>query len=135
MTFRPDMKLLVVDDMSTMRKIIKNMLGQLGFKNISEADSGKKALEIVESAHKLGSPFEFILSDWNMPELNGLDFLKALKASEAHKNIAFLMITAEAEQGNVITAVKCGVDNYVVKPFSPQILKEKIEKIFAKRGL
>lgn len=135
MAIRPEMKLLVVDDMSTMRKIIKNMLGQIGFKNITEAESGKKALEIVESAHKLGAPFEFILSDWNMPELNGLDFLKVLKESQAHKNIPFLMITAEAEQENVMMAVKAGIDNYIVKPFSPQILKEKIEKIFVKRGL
>jgi len=135
MSIRPDMKMLVVDDMSTMRKIIKNMLVQIGFKNITEAEDGKKAIEIIESAHKLGAPFEFILSDWNMPEMNGLDFLKILKQSEAHKNIPFLMITAEAEQGNVITAVKCGVDNYIVKPFSPQILREKVEKILTKRGL
>ncbi|MBF0362113.1 MAG: response regulator [Oligoflexia bacterium] len=135
MSFKPNMKLLVVDDMSTMRKIIKNMLSQLGFKNIIEADDGRKALEIIDSAHKIGDPIEFILSDWNMPDLNGLDFLKILKQSEAHKNIPFLMITAEAEQGNVMIAVKSGVDNFIVKPFSAQVLKEKIEKIFAKRGI
>lgn len=135
MTFRPEMKLLIVDDMSTMRKIIKNMLGQLGFKNITEAENGKRAIEIVDSAHKMGTPFEFILSDWNMPDVNGLDFLKMLKESQAHRNIPFLMITAEAEQENVVMAVKAGIDNYIVKPFSPQILKEKIEKIFVKRGI
>ncbi|MBF0298073.1 MAG: response regulator [Oligoflexia bacterium] len=135
MAFKPNMKLLIVDDMSTMRKIIKNMLSQIGFKNITEADDGRKALEIIESAHKLGDPVEFILSDWNMPDLNGLDFLKILKQSEAHKNIPFLMITAEAEQGNVMIAVKSGVDNFIVKPFSAQVLKEKIEKIFVKRGI
>ncbi|MBF0205557.1 MAG: response regulator [Oligoflexia bacterium] len=135
MAYKPNMKVLVVDDMSTMRKIIKNMLLQLGFKNILEAEDGRKGFEVIESAHKMGEPVEFIMSDWNMPEVNGLDFLKLLKDSEAHKEIPFLMITAEAEQGNVMTAVKAGVDNFIVKPFSAQVLKEKIDKIFAKKGL
>lgn len=132
---KPNMRLLVVDDMSTMRKIIKNMLTQIGFKTISEAEDGRKALEVIEAAQKAGEPIEFILSDWNMPDLNGLEFLKILKQSDVHKNIPFLMITAEAEQGNVMTAVKAGVDNFIVKPFSAQVLKEKIEKIFQKRGI
>ncbi|MBF0314517.1 MAG: response regulator [Oligoflexia bacterium] len=134
MSYKPNMKVLIVDDMSTMRKIIKNMLTQLGFKNIIEAEDGRKAIEAIESAHKLGEPVEFILSDWNMPDVNGLEFLKLIKANDAHKNIPFLMITAEAEQGNVMTAVKAGVDNFIVKPFSAQVLKEKIDKIFAKRA-
>lgn len=134
MSIKPTTKILIVDDMSTMRKIIKNMLGQLGFKNVVEAEDGRKALASLESAHKLGEPIEFIMSDWNMPDINGLEFLKTVKASDVYKSIPFLMITAEAEQGNVMIAVKAGVDNFIVKPFSAQVLKEKIDKIFAKRA-
>jgi two-component system chemotaxis response regulator CheY len=135
MELKTDLKILVVDDMGTMRKIVKNMLSQMGFKHIYEAEDGKKALAIVEDASKLGEPIQFILSDWNMPEMNGLEFVQILKKSDQHKKIPFLMITAEAEQGNVMTAIKAGIDNFVVKPFSAAILKDKIEKIMVKKGL
>ena len=135
MGLKADMKILVVDDMATMRKIVKNMLGQMGFKNLSEADDGKTALPMIESAYKAGEPYEFIISDWNMPELSGLEMLKKLKESSEFKDVPFLMVTAEAEQGNVMLAVKAGVDNFIVKPFSAQVLKEKIDKIFTKRGV
>jgi two-component system chemotaxis response regulator CheY len=115
-----------------MRKIIKNMLTQIGFTNISEADDGATAWPLIEGAIKEGKPFEFILSDWNMPQLSGLDLLKKVRATEGLEKLPFLMITAEAEQGNVVIAVKAGVSNFIVKPFSAQVLKEKIEKIFGK---
>lgn len=133
MGLRADMKILVIDDMGTMRKIIKNMLAQMGFKNITEADDGKTALPMIEDSFKGGSPYEFIISDWNMPEMSGLDLLKTLRGNDAYKKLPFLMVTAEAEQGNVMLAVKAGVDNFIVKPFSATVLKEKIEKIFAKK--
>lgn len=134
MALKSTMKIMVVDDMATMRKIIKNILSQLGFKNICEAEDGKKALADIKNAHAAGEPVEFIVSDWNMPEMTGLDLLNAVRSDETLKTTPFLMVTAEAEQGNIMLAVKSGVDNFIVKPFSAQVLKEKIDKIFAKRG-
>lgn len=130
MALKADMKILVIDDMATMRKIIKNMLGQIGFSNITQADDGATAWPIIEDAKASGEPFEFIVSDWNMPQLSGLDLLKRIRAHEDYKTLPFLMITAEAEQGNVVIAVKAGVSNFICKPFSAQVLKEKIAKIF-----
>ena len=108
------------------------MLGQIGFTNITQADDGATAWPLIEKAHADGEPYEFILSDWNMPVMSGLDLLKKIRATESLAKTPFLMITAEAEQGNVVIAVKAGVSNFIVKPFSAQVLKEKIEKIFAK---
>ncbi len=130
MALNADIKILVVDDMSTMRKIIKNMLGQIGFKNITEADDGASAWPLIQAAIAEGKPFEFILSDWNMPQMSGLDLLKNVRDTPGLEKLPFLMITAEAEQGNVVIAVKAGVSNFIVKPFSAQVLKEKIDKIF-----
>ena len=130
MTLKADIKILVVDDMSTMRKIIKNMLTQIGFTNIQEADDGATAWPMIQEGIAKGEAFEFIISDWNMPQLSGLDLLKNVRATPGLEKLPFLMITAEAEQGNVVIAVKAGVSNFIVKPFSPQVLKEKIDKIF-----
>ena len=130
MALKADMKILVVDDMATMRKIIKNMLGQIGFTNISEADDGSTGWVKIEEAIEAGDPYEFIVSDWNMPQMSGLDLLKKMREIDSLKDLPFLMITAEAEQGNVVIAVKAGVSNFIVKPFSAQVLKEKIDKIF-----
>tara|TARA_B100001971_G_C18268046_1_gene596584 strand:+ start:15565 stop:15963 length:399 start_codon:yes stop_codon:yes gene_type:complete len=130
MAFNPKQKILIVDDMSTMRKIIKNMLTKMGCNNLTEADDGKPAWEMIQKAHEEGAPFEFIVSDWNMPGLSGLDLLKNIRADERFKKLPFLMITAEAEQSNVVIAVKAGVSNFIVKPFAITTLKEKIDKIF-----
>lgn len=132
MAIKASMKILVIDDMSTMRKIVSKMLESMGFKNISEADDGATALPMIEKAQADGEPFEFIVSDWNMPTLSGLDLLKKLRADDRFKALPFLMVTAEAEQSNVVIAVKAGVSNFVVKPFSAQVLQEKIAKIFNK---
>jgi two-component system chemotaxis response regulator CheY len=130
MALKASMKILIIDDMSTMRKIIKNMLTQIGFKNLTEADDGATAWPLIQEALTTGEPYEFIVSDWNMPQMTGLDLLKKIRADERIKATPFLMITAEAEQGNVVVAVKAGVSNFIVKPFSAQTLKEKIDKIF-----
>lgn len=130
MAIKADMKILVVDDMATMRKIIKNMLGQIGFTSITEADDGTTAWTKIEQAAEAGEPYQFIVSDWNMPQMSGLELLKKLRSADQYKALPFLMITAEAEQGNVVIAVKAGVSNFIVKPFSAQVLKEKIDKIF-----
>lgn len=130
MALKLDMKVLIVDDMSTMRKIIKNMLTQIGYTNITEADDGATAWPMITGAIDAKVPFEFIVSDWNMPQMSGLDLLKKVRETPGLEKLPFLMITAEAEQGNVVIAVKAGVSNFIVKPFSPQVLKEKVEKIF-----
>jgi two-component system, chemotaxis family, chemotaxis protein CheY len=124
------MKVLVVDDMTTMRKIIKKMLKDMGFETLEEANDGKPAWQMLQDAHEAGLPFQFIVSDWNMPGMTGLDLLTNVRGDERFSKVPFLMITAEAEQANVITAVKAGVSNYVVKPFNQATLKLKIGKIF-----
>jgi two-component system chemotaxis response regulator CheY len=130
MTIKANIKILVIDDMATMRKIIKNMLTQIGFTNITEADDGATAWPMIQEALGTDAPYEFIVSDWNMPQMSGLDLLKHVRDTEELKQLPFLMITAEAEQGNVVIAVKAGVSNFIVKPFSAAVLKDKIEKIF-----
>jgi two-component system, chemotaxis family, chemotaxis protein CheY len=120
-----NMKILTVDDFSTMRRIIRNMLRQLGYTNIVEAEDGAEALSLL---HK--EKVDFIISDWNMPNMSGLDLLKAIRADENLKPIPVLLVTAEALKENVVEAVKAGVNNYVVKPFTAETLKEKIDAIF-----
>ncbi len=132
MGLKANMKILVVDDMSTMRKIIKNMLSQIGFTKIEQADDGSSAWKMIEERAANNDQYEFIVSDWNMPQMSGLELLKKIRDDEDLKDMPFLMITAEAEQGNVVIAVQAGVSNFIVKPFSAQVLKEKIDKIFNK---
>ena len=128
--FNPKMRILVVDDMNTMRKIIKGMLQKMGCDNITEADDGNPAWSLIQEAHAAGRPFEFIISDWNMPGMTGIDLLKNVRSKDEFKKVPFLMVTAEAEQSNVVIAVKAGVSNYIIKPFNPETLKGKIDKIF-----
>lgn len=118
------LKILVVDDFATMRRIMKNILKQLGYTNITEADDGTTALEEL----KRGS-FDLIISDWNMPKMTGLDLLKLVRADPVYKDIPFLMVTAEAQKQNVIEAVQAGVSNYVVKPFTAEAIADKLGKI------
>lgn len=124
MAVNKDMRILVVDDFQTMRRIIINLLRQLGFKNVAEASDGQRALEKVKS-----DKFDLIISDWNMPNMTGMDFLKAVRADESLKAIPFIMVTAEGKKENVIAAVQAGVSNYVVKPFHSATLKEKMVKV------
>jgi len=119
------MSILVVDDFATMRRIVKNILKQLGYENILEADDGASALEVLKR-----EKIQFIISDWNMPQMSGIELLKTVRATEAWKNLPFLMVTAEGQKEDVIEAVKNRVDNYIIKPFTPETLMEKINKIF-----
>ena len=121
------LKVLVVDDMSTMRRIVKNVLKQIGFSDMVEAENGQDALKKLK-AGDIG----FIVSDWNMPVMQGIDLLRAVRADAELKHLPFLMVTAEAQKDNIIEAVQAGVSNYVVKPFTAEALQEKLEKIFAK---
>ncbi len=122
----PNMKILVVDDFPTMRRIVKTLLKQNGFSNVIEAEDGLKAYAILQGTNDI----EMIVSDWNMPNMTGLELLKTVRSDPKVKHLPFLMITAEAEKENIIEAVKAGVSNYVVKPFTGQTLKEKMNKIF-----
>ncbi|PIE71472.1 MAG: response regulator [Deltaproteobacteria bacterium] len=117
-------KVLIIDDFSTMRRILKNILKQLGFTNITEADDGTTALEVLQK-----QDVDLIISDWNMPKMTGIDLLKRVRADARLKNIPFLMVTAEAQKQNVIEAVQAGVSNYVVKPFTAESISNKLEKI------
>ena len=119
------MRILVVDDFATMRRIISNVLRQLGFENIVEAEDGTKALVVLES-----DKIDFVITDWNMPEMSGLDLLKAIRAKTDKNDLPVLMVTAEALQENIIAAARAGVNNYIVKPFDANTLAEKINKVF-----
>ena len=123
------MKILVVDDFSTMRRIVKNLLKQLGFVNIEEAEDGAQAYTKLKSGG-----FGFIVSDWNMPNLDGLGLVKKVRSDDELKDLPILMVTAEAEKDKVVTAIQAGVNNYIVKPFTGDVLKEKMDKIFEKLG-
>lgn len=118
-------KVLVVDDYSTMRRIVTNILKQIGYSDIDVAEDGDSALARLKQGG-----YGLVVSDWNMPNMNGLDLLKAIRADNSLSNTPVLMVTAEAKKENVIIAIKAGVNNYVVKPFTSDVLKEKIEKIF-----
>ena len=125
-----DLKILIVDDMVTMRRILKKHLISLGFTNFNEAHDGTKALNLIKTGIELGVNFDLIISDWNMPGMTGLDLLKAVRAMDGEiKDVPFLMITNETKQGNVVLAVQAGVNGYIGKPFSAHILYEKIQKL------
>ncbi len=120
-----DMKILIVDDFSTMRRIIKNLLRDLGFTNTDEADDGQTALPKLEAGG-----FDFLVTDWNMPGMQGIDLLKAVRAHPDLKELPVLMVTAESKREQIIEAAQAGVNGYIVKPFTAATLKEKIDKIF-----
>ncbi|MDO9452657.1 MAG: chemotaxis response regulator CheY [Stagnimonas sp.] len=120
-----NLKILVVDDFSTMRRIVKNLLNELGFTDISEADDGKTALPMLQAGN-----FEFVVTDWNMPGMPGIDLLRAIRADDRLKHLPVLMVTAEAQREQIIEAAKAGVSGYIVKPFTGVTLKEKLDKIF-----
>lgn len=122
---KKDIKILVVDDFSTMRRIIKNLLRDLGFTNIVEADDGKTALPILQAGG-----IDFLVTDWNMPIMTGIDLLKTVRADPNLKQIPVLMVTAEAKRDQIVEAAQAGVNGYVIKPFTAAVLKEKIDKIF-----
>jgi len=119
------MKILIVDDFSTMRRIIKNLLRDLGFINTQEADDGTTAMPMLQNGN-----FDFVVTDWNMPGMQGIDLLKAIRADDKLKHLPVLMVTAESKREQIIQAAQAGVNGYVVKPFTAVTLEEKINKIF-----
>lgn len=120
-------KFLVVDDFPTMRRIVRTLLKELGYANVDEAEDGADAL-----AKLRGDAYEFVVSDWNMPNLDGLEMLKQIRADDALKHLPVLMVTAEAKKENIIAAAQAGANGYVVKPFTAATLEEKLAKIFEK---
>ena len=120
-----NMEVLIVDDFATMRRILKNILKQIGFTKISEAEDGKNALNMLKE-----QKFDLVLCDWNMPEMPGIELLKQVRADDGLKDMPFIMVTAEAQKDNIIQAVQAGVSNYVVKPFTAETISEKLEKVF-----
>jgi len=124
-------KFLVVDDFSTMRRIVRNLLKELGYTNVEEAEDGAIALQKLKS----GGAFDFVVTDWNMPNMDGLTLLQSVRADPALKHLPVLMITAEAKKENIIAAAQAGASGYIVKPFTAATLNEKMIKIFEKMGL
>ena len=122
-----NMKVLIVDDFATMRRIVRNVLKQIGFTNMIEADNGKAALKVLKKEN-----IDLILCDWNMPEMPGIELLKAIRSDDELKKIPFVMVTAEAQKDNIIEAVKAGVSSYIVKPFTAETVTEKLNAIFKK---
>ena len=121
------MRILVVDDFATMRRIIKNLLGELGFNNLDEADDGKKALPIMKTGE-----VDFLVTDWNMPGMTGLELVKAVRGDPKLRHTPILMVTAEAKKSQIVEAAQAGINGYVVKPFTAGTLNEKIDRIFAR---
>ncbi len=126
MSYDVNMQVLVVDDFPTMRRIMKDILRQLGINNVIEAEDGVMAWEILGKQQ-----IDFIIADWNMPKMTGIELLRKVRQSKDYQNMPFLMVTAEAQQENIIEAVQAKVSNYVIKPFTADILEQKIAKIFA----
>lgn len=125
MAIDTSMRVLVVDDFATMRRIVKNLLKRIGIEDIEEAEDGLQALQKLKS-----EKFDLIVSDWNMPNMTGIELLQTVRNDPAMKKLPFLMVTAEAEKDNVFLAIKMGVSNYIVKPFTADVLEEKLKKIF-----
>lgn len=120
-----NMKVLIVDDFATMRRIVRNILKQIGFSNIVEAEDGKSALKMLQN-----DKFDLIMCDWNMPEMPGIELLTRIRSDEQLKNIPFVMVTAEAQKNNILDAVKAGVSSYIVKPFTAETVDQKLKKLF-----
>lgn len=130
--FPPTTKVLVVDDMPTIRDLVKNQLKALGFKNIVEASDGEAGLNLVMNAASVGLPIELIISDWNMPKMTGLEFLRQVRASDSLGKTPFILLTSESERDQVTEAILAGVSQYIVKPFAAKSFEEKLRSVWAK---
>jgi two-component system chemotaxis response regulator CheY len=124
-----NMRILIVDDFSTMRRIVKNLLADLGFSNTAEAEDGNSALTALRT-----STIDFVITDWNMPGMTGIELLRSIRADDKLKHLPVLMVTAEAKREQIIEAAQAGVNGYIIKPFTAQTLQEKLAKIFERLG-
>ena len=130
MTISTDMKFLIVDDFSTMRRIVKNLLNDLGFMNTAEAEDGHSALALLRA-----QPFDFVVTDWNMPGMTGIELLRAIRADAKLAKLPVLMVTAEAKREQIVEAAQSGVNGYIIKPFTADTLKDKLTKVFERLGI
>jgi two-component system chemotaxis response regulator CheY len=134
-TMSTQYQFLVVDDFSTMRRIISGLLKELGYTNITEAEDGEKALRVLRPQQGEAVNIDFVVTDWNMPLMDGLELLKEIRLDPALSHLPLLMVTAEAKRENIIAAAQAGADGYIVKPFNAVTLKEKLDKILQKKGM
>ncbi len=125
-----NLRILIVDDFSTMRRIVKNLLNDLGFMNTAEAEDGHSALALLRA-----QPFDFVVTDWNMPGMTGIELLKSIRADAKLAKLPVLMVTAEAKREQIVEAAQCGVNGYIIKPFTAETLKDKLGKIFERLGI
>lgn len=132
--FPPETRILVADDMPTIRELVKNQLKNLGFKNIIEASDGEAAMNLVISNTTVGTPIGLVVSDWNMPKMSGLEFLKQIRASTDWANLPFILLTSESERDQVTEAILAGVSQYLVKPFAAKSFEEKLRGVWAKHA-
>jgi two-component system chemotaxis response regulator CheY len=130
--FPPETKILIADDMPALRELLKNQLKKMGFKNFTEANDGSEALQVLIDAYKSGNPFELVISDWNMPNMSGIDFLKKFRSSDQLKSVPFVLLTTESEREQVTEAIMAGVSQYMIKPFSPKLIDEKLRSAYQK---
>ena len=130
--FPKNTRILIADDMRTMRAIVKKGLNMLGYEDITEAHDGKQAWDEIEKSLKENKPFKLIISDWNMPVMLGIDLLKRVRQTAQTKSTPFVLLTAESEKDQLIEAAKSGVSGYIIKPFTQEVLKEKLQSIYAK---
>ncbi len=132
--FQPDTRILVVDDMMTMRKLVRKALTELGFSNIMEAPDGEMAWSKINDTVAINTPFQLIVCDWNMPNMKGIDLLKKVRAFPPMSGVAFILLTAESEKEQVVEAMQAGVSEYLLKPFTKNMLAEKLKLAFEKKG-
>ncbi len=132
--FPPDTRILVADDMPTIRDLVKGQLKNMGFKTILEAADGEQAMQVLISNNQAGTPIQLVISDWNMPKMTGLEFLKQVRASTEWANLPFVLLTSESERDQVTEAILAGVSQYVVKPFAAKIFEEKLKGVWAKHN-
>jgi two-component system, chemotaxis family, chemotaxis protein CheY len=132
--FSPDTRILVADDMPTIRDLVKGQLKNMGFKTILEAADGEQAMQVLISNNQAGTPIQLVISDWNMPKMTGLEFLKQVRASSEWANLPFVLLTSESERDQVTEAILAGVSQYVVKPFAAKIFEEKLRGVWAKHN-
>ncbi len=132
--FPLDTRILILDDMPSIRELVKNHLKSMGFKNISEAEDGEEGLKLLIQQNSVGQAFQLVISDWNMPKMKGLELLKQVRASQEFANLPFVLLTSESERDQVTEAVLAGVSQYVVKPFSAKIFEDKLKVAWQKHN-
>lgn len=132
--FPPETRILVIDDMPSIRELVRNHLKAMGFKNIVEAEDGDDGLKTLIEQNSAGKPIQLVISDWNMPRMKGLDLLKQVRATNEWQNLPFVLLTSESEREQVTEAVLAGVSQYIVKPFAAKVFEDKLKSVWVKHS-